>query len=73
MVFFLSKKRSKSSSRLFGRLGQGLDWSSDLDLESWVRDSSQQSYRLSKGTSCRRSFGSGGQCPSNGLEKEAGL
>ena len=48
-VFFLAKKRSKSSFRLFGRLGQGRDWGSGLGLESLVRDSSQQSYRSVRG------------------------
>ena len=55
LVFFLAKKRSKSSFRLFGRLGQGRDWSSSLDLESWVSGLLQLSFRLSKGTSYRRS------------------
>ena len=54
-VFFLAKKRSKSSFRLFGRLGQGRDWSSSLDLESWVGGLLQLSFRLSNRTSYRRS------------------
>ena len=50
---FESAKRTKRPFRLFGRLGQGRDWSSSLDLEGWVSDLSLPRYRLSKWTSCR--------------------
>ena len=73
MVFFLAKKRSKSSSRLFGRLGQGRDWGSGLGLETLVRELSQSRCRLSKGTSCGRSPSGGTHRWSDSLEKVSSL
>ena len=73
VVFFLAKKRSKSSFRLCGRLGQGRDWSSSLDLEGWVGDLSQPRCRLSMGTSYGRSPRGGAHRWSDSLEKVSGL
>ena len=70
---FEGSKSRQNSFRLFGRLGQVLDWSFGLDPESWVSDLSQPRCRLSMGTSYGRSPRGGAHRWSNSLEKVSGL